>query len=175
MNAAVAAFKSNNIPYCSWGIDGDTGFLKTGSGLFPDDIDKDALEAYGFKMPDENLVAKKKASYNDFPQKPYIVFDGICGKGSYMPFGRWNTTSVKDDDAHQYCEKTLDLQDASLRIYLPKQIISKVAANRNELSQHQTPRLSRRESRREPSPTDFQSRRTSARRFRQGSPPPRTR
>ena len=50
-----------------------------------------------------------------------------------MPFGRWKTTSVKDDDAHQYCEKTLDLQDASLRIYLPKQIISKVAANRNEL------------------------------------------
>lgn len=133
INAAVAAFKANNIPYCSWGIDGDTGFLKTGTGLFPDDIDKDALEAYGFKMPDENLVAKKKASYNDFPQKPYIVFDGICGKGSYMPFGRWKTTSVKGDDDHQYCEKTLDLQDASLRIYLPKQIISKVAANRNEL------------------------------------------
>ena len=133
INTAVAAHKANNIPYCSWGIDGDTGFLKTGTGSFPDDIDKDALEAYGFNMPDESLVAKKKASYNDFPNKPYVVYDGIYGKGSYIPFSRWKTTSVKDDDAHQYCEKTLDLQDASLRIYLPKQIMSKVAANRNEL------------------------------------------
>ena len=132
INAAIEAFKANNMPYCVWGIDGDTGFLKTGNGSFPDDIDKDALEAYGFKMPDESLVAKKKASYNDFPQKPYIVYDGLAGKGSYIA-NRWKTKSVKDDDAHQYCEKILDLQDASFRLYLPKPIISKVVDNRNNL------------------------------------------
>ncbi len=132
INAAVAAFKANNIPYCSWGIDGDTGFLKTGSGSFPDDIDKDALEAYGFKMPDESLIAKKKASYNDFPQKPYIVYDGLAGKGTSVWY-RWYTKSVKDDDVHQYCEKTESLKDSSFRLYLPKPIISKVIDNRDNL------------------------------------------
>ena len=133
INAAVAAFKANNIPYCSWGIDGDTGFLKTGNGKFPEDIDKDALEAYGFKMPDESLVAKKNAVYDSFPQKPYIVYDGLAGKGAYTAHDRWKTKSVKDDDAHQYCEKTENLKDASFMLYLPKPIISKVAANRNNL------------------------------------------
>ena len=133
INAAVASFKANNIPYCSWGIDGDTGFLKTGTGSFPDDIDKDALEAYGFKMPDESLIAKKKASYNDFPNKPYVVYDGSAGKGSYIAYNRWKTTSVKDDDTHQYCEKTLDLQDSCFRLYPPKPIMSKVIENRSNL------------------------------------------
>ena len=99
INAAVAAFKANNVPYCVWGIDGDTGFLKTGTGSFPDDIDKDALEAYGFKMPDESLIAKKKASYNDFPNKPYILYDGLVGKGTHMEY-RFGTKSAKDDETH---------------------------------------------------------------------------
>ncbi len=132
INAAVAAFKANNVPYCVWGIDGDTGFLKTGTGLFPDDIDKDALEAYGFKMPDENLVAKKKASYNDFPNKPYILYDGLVGKGTHMEY-RFGTKSAKDDETHQYCEKTLNLKDAIIWLYPPKPIMSKVIENRSNL------------------------------------------
>ena len=132
INATVNALKSYSIPYCVWGIDGDIGFLKTGTGRFPEDIDKDALEAYGFKMPDESLVAKKKASYNDFPKKPYIVFDGLCGKGTTVGMP-WFTQEVKDDDAHQYCEKTLDLKDACFILYLPKPIISKVVENRDNL------------------------------------------
>ena len=132
INAAVAAYKGNKIPYCSWGIDGDTGFLKTGNGEFPNDIDKDALEAYGFKMPDENLVAKKNAFYSDFPKKPYVVFDGFCGKGTRIQY-IYLTKSVKDDDVHQYCEKTLDLKNAYLKFYLPKAIASKVAECHNDL------------------------------------------
>ena len=132
MNAAVATFKANNIPYCSWGIDGDTGFLKTLNGLFPDDIDKDALEAYGFKMPDESFVAKANAVYDAFPQKPYIVYDGIPGKGRRIDW-RNGTKSAKDDDIHQYCEKTENLKDALFRLYLPKPIISKVIDNRDNL------------------------------------------
>ena len=133
INAAVAAYKTNNIPYCVWGIDGDNGFLKTGNGLFPDDIDKDALEAYGFKMPDESLVAKANVAVNAFPQKPYIVYDGLAGKGTYI-IGRSSTCkSVKDDDTHQYCEKILDLPDTVFRLYLPKPIISKVVENRDNL------------------------------------------
>ncbi|MBO4728824.1 MAG: cellulase family glycosylhydrolase [Spirochaetaceae bacterium] len=132
INAAVAAYKANNIPYCVWGIDGDTGFLNSGNGSYPDDIDQDALEAYGFKMPDESLVAKAKAVYDAFPQKPYIVYDGLAGKGTRETW-RNGTKSAKDDDAHKYSEKILDLQNASLRIYLPTPIISKVAANRDNL------------------------------------------
>ena len=132
INAAVAAYKANNVPYCSWGIDGDTGFLKTGHGEFPDDIDKDALEAYGFSMPDESLIAKKKAAYSDFPQKPYLVFDGFCGTGSRTEY-IYQTKSVKDDDVHQYCEKTLDLNNSFFRVYLPKAITSKVVEYRDDL------------------------------------------
>ncbi|MBR4825655.1 MAG: hypothetical protein IKZ86_12735, partial [Spirochaetaceae bacterium] len=132
INAAVEAFKANNIPYCVWGIDGDTGFLKTRTGSFPDDIDKDALEAYGFNMPDESLIAKKKASYNNFPNKPYIVYDGIGGRGTRMEW-RWHTKSAKDDGAHQYCEKISDLKEALFRLYLSKPIISKVIDNRDKL------------------------------------------
>ena len=132
ITAAVAAYKANNIPYCVWGIDGDTGFLKTGDGLFPDDIDKDALEAYGFNMPDESLVAKKKARFNDFPQKPYVVYDGLCGKGTTTKFA-WYTKAVKDNGAHEYCRKALNLKDAHFRLYLPKPIASKVAEYRNDL------------------------------------------
>ena len=132
INAMVAAFKANKIPYCVWGIDGDTGFLKTGTGSFPDDIDKDALEAYGFKMPDESLIAKKKASYNDFPNKPYILYDGLVGKGTHMEY-RFGTKSAKDDETHQYCEKTLNLKDALIWLYPPKPIMSKVIENRCNL------------------------------------------
>ncbi|MBO4728365.1 MAG: hypothetical protein J5631_08105, partial [Spirochaetaceae bacterium] len=122
----------NNVPYCSWGIDGDTGFLKTGNGTFPDDIDKDALEAYGFKMPDESLVAKKNAAYNDFPQKPYIVYDGLAGKGACRKMF-WHLKSVRDDDSHKFCMKPENLKDSSWSLVPPRSIISKVVANRNEL------------------------------------------
>lgn len=132
INAAVDAYKANNIPYCVWGIDGDTGFLKTGNGLFPDDIDQDALEAYGFKMPDESLVAKANTAVNAFPQSPYIVYDGLAGKGSRAQWDSGNKT-VKDDEVHQYCQKVFDLKDANFKFYLPNQIISKVIDNRNNL------------------------------------------
>ncbi|MBQ4497360.1 MAG: cellulase family glycosylhydrolase [Spirochaetaceae bacterium] len=136
INTAVAAYKANNIPYCVWGIDGEHGFLKYGSdGNFPEDIDKEILEAEGFSMPDESLVAKAnaKAVYDTFPQKPYIVYDGLAGKGTYIK-GRSSTCkSVKDDDTHQYCEKILDLPDTVFRLYLPKPIISKVVENRDNL------------------------------------------
>ena len=115
-----------------WGIDGDTGFLKTGNGQFPDDIDKDALEAYGFKMPDETLVAKANTAVNAFPQKPYLVYDGLAGKGTRAQWNDGNKT-VKDDDVHQYCQKIFDLKDANFKFYLPNQIISKVIDNRNNL------------------------------------------
>ena len=46
---------------------------------------------------------------------------------------RYGTKSVKDDDIHQYCERTLDLKDANFKLYLPKPIISKVVDNRNNL------------------------------------------
>ena len=132
INAAVDAYKANNIPYCVWGIDGGPGFLKIGNGLFPDDIDQDALEAYGFKMPDESLVSKANAAVNAFPQKPYLVYDGLAGKGTQVE-GGGGTKTVKDDDIHQYCLKSLNLKNANLAFYLPTPIISKVVANRNNL------------------------------------------
>ena len=54
INATRTALETNNISYCCWGLDGSFGFLKSDKAgmIFPDDIDKDALEAYGFTMPD---------------------------------------------------------------------------------------------------------------------------
>ena len=133
INTAVAAYKANNIPYCVWGIDGEHGFLKYGSdGSFPEDIDKEILEAEGFSMPDKNLVAKAKAAFKDFPQKPYIVYDGLARKGARVDW-KHDTKPVKDDDVHQYCERTLNLNNSFFKVYLSKAITSKVVEYRDDL------------------------------------------
>ncbi|MBO4729787.1 MAG: hypothetical protein J5631_15350 [Spirochaetaceae bacterium] len=83
-------------------------------------------------MPDETLVAKANTAVNAFPQKPYLVYDGLAGKGTRAQWNDGNKT-VKDDDVHQYCQKIFDLKDASFKFYLPKPIISKVIDNRDNL------------------------------------------
>ena len=130
LNTVTSALKENNIPYCSWGIDGSSGFLKFGSReSFPEDIEEEILRAYGFSMPDESIA---KARYKYFPQKPYIVYDGLAGDGTIIGW-RYNTTLVKADDTHQYCEKTESLKDGGLSLKLPVSIISKVAEYHNNL------------------------------------------
>lgn len=102
INATRTALETNKIPYCCWGLDGSDGFLKSdaGSMIFPDDIDKDALEAYGFKMPDPKLA--EKASITITSQKPYLVYDGILGAG--VGKGYWgNVKEIKKDASSDYC------------------------------------------------------------------------
>ena len=130
LNTVTSALKENNIPYCSWGIDGGSGFLKFGSReSFPEDIEEEILKAYGFSMPDESFA---KARYNYFPQKQYLVYDGLAGEGTSIGW-RYNTTLVKDDDTHQYCEKSESLKDGGLTLKLPVLITSKIGEYHNNL------------------------------------------
>ena len=132
LNTVTSALKENNIPYCSWGIDGSSGFLKYGtSESFPEDIEEEILEAYGFSMPDKTLVEQAEAWFNYFPKNPYIVYDGLAGEGS--SFEGWGTKLVKDDAAHQYCEKTENLKDAGVTLKLPGSITSKLAEYHDDL------------------------------------------
>ena len=56
------------IPYCTWGLDygcgfldfGDTGIEEAGC-IFPDDINKELVESYGFSMPDADSAANREA------------------------------------------------------------------------------------------------------------------
>ena len=104
IKATVSALNDNGISYCTWGIDSTDGFLKTESTTltFPDDIDKDALEAYGFSMPDGTLAAKCNIGLKEFPASPYLIYDGFAGKGiSCYPYGSVKNTEISD--FHKNC------------------------------------------------------------------------
>lgn len=121
-----------NIPYCTWGLDYSCGFLdfsstgiEEGGCNFPDHINKDVVESYGFSMPSADSVAK--TSLNSFPQKPYLVYDGIGGKYASFntPFG--NVKSVNENDSHGYCMKATYSgkgQTGGVVFFPPKKIIS---------------------------------------------------
>ncbi|MBO4706249.1 MAG: cellulase family glycosylhydrolase [Spirochaetaceae bacterium] len=130
IKANVAALKDENIPYCTWGIDYSFGFLETqdASMIFPDDIDKQALEAYGFTMPDESLAAKTNLEIKAFPKKPFIVYDGITTKGTSM--NMYNAKTVNADDSHKYCAMvSYPVQQSNMAFSLPKLVTSKVIEN----------------------------------------------
>ena len=137
-NKAVSdTLKEYNIPYCTWGLDygcgfldfGDTGIEEAGC-IFPDDINKELVESYGFSMPDADSVAN--TTFNSFPQKQYIVFDGICGKNiSFNQFG--NIELINEDDLHGYCLKVKYTGQSGTVFFPPKKIISAFAANREAL------------------------------------------
>ncbi len=136
MNTTVAALNEYNIPYCTWGIDFDFGFLKTEdlSLIFPDDIDRYALEAYGFKMPDESLVANANLELKAFPQKPYVVYDGLAAKGTSTK-SMFNVKSATTDDSHKLCAKvSYPVQSSNFLLTLPKKVLSKVIENHNAYS-----------------------------------------
>lgn len=138
INTTVAAFKANDIPYCVWGIDGDTGILKTAEPtmVFPDDINQEVLEAYGFTMPDKTIVAKTNTLFKEFPQKPYVVYDGITGKmtSGFSSYG--NVKNTTDNSEHGYCIKmSWPSKDSGCRIQqLPALLTSKIAENNKSLS-----------------------------------------
>ena len=132
LNTVTSALKENDIPYCSWGIDGGSGYLTCGSSeSFPEDIEEEILEAYGFFMPEKDLVERAKARFSYFPKKSYLVYDGLVGGGS--GFEGWGTTLVKDDAVHQYCEKTENLKDAGVTLKIPGSITSKIAEYHDNL------------------------------------------
>ncbi len=134
IKATVEALNANNIPYCTWGIDGTDGFLtsdKTGL-IFPDDIDKDVLEAYGFNMPDAKLAAS--AGLNVTPQKPYVVYDGILGLGAGKNI--WGIAKeTKDDSSHKYClSVSYPGQWNGSRFSLPRKVTSTIAKSQQAYS-----------------------------------------
>ena len=130
IKATVQTLNNYDIPYCTWGIDGSDGFLKTADNLssFPDDIDQAALEAYGFSMPGKII-----SDDFSFPKKPYLVYDGLCGKGTGID--TWgNTVSIYDGDVHKYCIKvSYPNRQNGCKFFLPKKVFDKAAEYKNSV------------------------------------------
>lgn len=102
INATRNALIKNEVPYCCWGLDGSDGFLVSDKAgfIFPDDIDKDALKAYGFTMPDKKL--SEKTGINITSQKPYLAYDGLLGKGCGKTC--WgNINEIPKNKSNDYC------------------------------------------------------------------------
>ena len=135
IKAGITALKDFNIPYCIYGIDDRWGFLKTEdkSLLFPDDIDESALEAYGLNMPEESLVAKTNASIKSFPQKPYVVYDGIAGKGTLSNMYGSVKCSVTNDSHKNCMTASLPGENANGSYFILPQTIWKKVVNNKEV------------------------------------------
>ena len=131
-----ATFEEYNIPYCVWGIDDGCGFLKSESAQrFPEDIDQEVLEAEGFTMPDQAALAKASRSLNDFPQKPYVVYDGgVFGKKTTVDIV--NCVRAAQDETQGYCLKVPHVSQTTLlcKFTLPQIIASKVSELHDSLA-----------------------------------------
>ncbi len=124
----VSALQDNNIPYCVWGIEGETGFLTSiaHSKIFPDDIDEAALNAYGFTMPYSYLTEQTNLALKDFPNTPFVVYDGVVGKGITERYYWGEMAETPSDDPHGWCFKVWDAtQGNGWKIWLPNIITSK--------------------------------------------------
>lgn len=134
INATRNALIENDVPYCCWGLDGGFGFLKSDKSgyIFPDDIDKDTLEAYGFTMPDKKLA--EKTGINITSQKPYLVYDGLLGKGAdKICWG--NIKETIKDSSHDYCiSVTYPGKQNGCKFSIPNKIISKITENPQSFS-----------------------------------------
>ena len=122
------AFEENNMPYCVWGIDGGNGFLKSQSSQnFPEDIDPEILEAEGFTMPDEAAITKAFRTLNEFPQKPYLVYDGAVGRKTVIDIVNCRQ-SVWDEDKQSHCMQIPHVPQKTLlcKFILPEPVTSKV-------------------------------------------------
>ena len=129
INATREALNANNIPYCIWGLDGSDGLLTSADpGFhFPEDIDKDALEAYGFTMPEQKLA--EKISLNISAEKPYLVYDGLQGKG--VGKNIWgNVKEITKDSTRDYCMSvSYPGQQNGCKFILPQKITELIAEN----------------------------------------------
>ncbi len=66
-----------NIPFCVWGYNGTFGLFKKDSrGVYPNDLEKEVVEAVGFKMPP--LLEGDAAAAAAFP---IVLFDDFAAKG----------------------------------------------------------------------------------------------
>ncbi len=133
IKTTVAALNSNNIPYCTWGMDDSFGLLKSDDYrlFFPDDLDKAAVEATGLTMPDAELA--EKAGCDISKDSPYVVFDGVQGSG--VGLGFWGTVkrTRADNSLNDYMSVSYPGDSNGLRFSLPKKLSSKVADNRQSL------------------------------------------
>mgnify|MGYP003318427857 CR=1 FL=1 len=121
INATREALNKNNIPYCTWGIDGSDGFLKTGDSdqAFPKDIDEEVMKAYGFSMPAQEYLD----SLNNFtPDHPYLIYDGLRGK--LVTSSEWGSINgfTKTDD-HGFCTSaTYETNNTGINFYIPETV-----------------------------------------------------
>ena len=125
------------IPYCVWTMDVGNGFFQDpGPGaIFPDDIDEDIVEAYGFSMPSSYAAAKTNRVIKAFPDEPFVLHDGVNGKWvDSLVYG-----TVKhsfDDYEHGDClQITFNTETKSngLKITPPKIISAAVRDNFNSM------------------------------------------
>lgn len=134
INTVVSAMNENQIPYCNWGVGDSNGFLKElrpglfeeaiKGQLFPEDIDQEVLEALGFSMPSAAVVEKTNSSLKD-PNLPFVVYEGLTGKGVYIEYdGAAKETIVGDE--HKNCVVVSLQTKSGLRYILPKLVTEKL-------------------------------------------------
>lgn len=136
LNLVRTAFEENNMPYCVWGIDGGSGFLKSQSSQnFPEDIDQEILEAEGFTMPDQAALAKASRTLNEFPQKSYIVYDGVVGKKTVIDIVNCRQ-AVWDEQKQSHCMQIPHVSSQSLlcKFILPEPVASKVTEQHDSIT-----------------------------------------
>ena len=134
INTTISALNANNIPYCIWGIDDESSFIKYGSReRFPEDIDKEILEAYGFSMPARDCAENTNINLKSFPDKEYLVYDGMYGKGTKAT---WiNCQNSIDDENHKYCLQASYPADAlHVKFHLHPLVTTKFAAYEKSIS-----------------------------------------
>ena len=128
--AVTSVLEKYDIPYCVWTMDVGSGFFQGAEHgmIFPDDIDKEIVESYGFSMPSSAAVAKTNVAIKSFPKAPYILYDGIVGKWSeQLSVGNVKTTKL--NDGHGEClhiNYNSESQSNCYKITPPKLIASEV-------------------------------------------------
>ncbi|MCR4899980.1 MAG: glycoside hydrolase family 5 protein [Treponema sp.] len=100
--ALSSVLQKYKVPYCVWTMDVANGFMQNEKRgmIFPDDIDADIVESYGFTMPDSSAFEKTNTVIRTFPNKPFILNDGITGKWvETLFYGNVKNSYVNDGHA----------------------------------------------------------------------------
>ena len=126
------------IPYCVWTMDVGNGLFQNPQedSIFPDAIDKDVVESYGFEMSGSEVFAKTNETMRSFPNSSFILHDGIKGKWVNKVSSYGDVKEAYVNDGHAECVLvTYDSknQGNGFIIYPPEMIKDGIRKNNDSL------------------------------------------
>ena len=101
--------------------------------VFPDDIDQEVLEALGFSMPSAAVVGKTNSSLKD-PKVPYVVYDGLGGKGGVLTEFDGAAKGTVVNDEHKNCVVVSLQTKSGIRYILPKMATEKLKKYKDSMN-----------------------------------------